>query len=148
MTATVARPRAHRFPFDPVLDLVGGTLTDDVIAHLGVPASTIRQLAGRGLTAHVADLLATRLGRHPADLWPDWWDHVDDDTRHLRRQTIPTAEPTESEWLWEVRMQCRCGAPVEPVAEGGPTDGGTRMVAAVICELGHRSTLIVTLEAA
>ncbi len=41
---------------------------------LGADDNTIRWWRANGLTLYQADRLACRLGHHPADLWPNYWD--------------------------------------------------------------------------
>ena len=44
-------------------------------ACLGIEANSYARVVKRGtITEPAADRWATRLGLHPADLWPQWWD--------------------------------------------------------------------------
>ena len=38
--------------------------------------SVDRLLAGPSLSESIADRLAVALGRHPCEIWPDWFDPV------------------------------------------------------------------------
>lgn len=50
------------------------------LAHtLGLSHRHLRRLHAEGLTADQADRFATHLGKHPAWVWPHWWDDVDPD---------------------------------------------------------------------
>ena len=123
--------------------MCGGTAADTA-ARLGIGHNTVLKHQARGLSAAQADILAQRLGVHPCELWPDWWDHADDP---LPRPRHPTVEPCPEPW--QAWLTCvLCGGHLDLVAEGVPTDGARRIAAAVVCVNGHRSTLTVTLEAA
>lgn len=61
-----------RYPLDPLIRHAGGI---GVLANeLHMSGSRLRALAANGLTADQADTLATRLGLHPGEAWPQWWD--------------------------------------------------------------------------
>lgn len=78
------RRRGRRFPFEPVeafasievrkrstrADSVG--LTVAVAEVLGVTARTVWRWRQTGLMHSTADEVATRLGLHPLEVWPDW----------------------------------------------------------------------------
>lgn len=50
-----------------------------VAEQVGVHQRTIRRLRDREtLTEVEADTWAVRLGRHPGELWPSWWDGLDE----------------------------------------------------------------------
>lgn len=74
-----AGPRRHGFSF-AALELVlglgpdGGPLPTVVVARrLRVHGRQVQRWRDRGtITAFQADELATRLGLHPAQVWPDW----------------------------------------------------------------------------
>lgn len=59
----------------------GGPVSDNELGDvLGRAPSVIREwrTVGHRLLAHVADYdAAQRLNLHPAELWPDWFDHGD-----------------------------------------------------------------------
>ena len=135
----------HRFPFDPIRDRCGGLIADSA-TRLGIHHQTALKHQERGLSAAVADVLAQRLGVHPCELWDDWLDHANDPVPPVGVRRQPAELGAET--TWRIGMRCLCGAQVHPVAEGVPADGGRRIAAAVVCDLGHRSTLTVTLEAA
>ncbi len=48
---------------------------EPVTEALGVSRSTVSRMLRRGVTAYQADALAVALGRHPCEVWPEWW-HV------------------------------------------------------------------------
>ncbi|MHB2022272.1 MAG: hypothetical protein ACYCO3_02915 [Mycobacteriales bacterium] len=51
-----------------------GLSVRELPATLGLPVSLIRQcFEGRWLRARSADRLACALGRHPYELWPEWF---------------------------------------------------------------------------
>lgn len=59
----------HRFPIDPVLDLVESKLA--LVRATGLAFETL--YSPRGLTPRSADRVAIAVKKHPADLWPDWF---------------------------------------------------------------------------
>ena len=76
-TAHGGRPlERERFPFAPLLAAVGTTAPTAVPRRAGVNASgeTIRSWLTTGLTVRMADRMAIGLGRHPGEIWPEWWD--------------------------------------------------------------------------
>lgn len=99
-TAPLRRPiPAHQpgerrlFSLDPVLDLfkaeaglpkATGAFPEDkgestLAAFLGVSRNRIVRSVKTGVGANVADAIAVAVGRHPAEIWPDWYDYVPDD---------------------------------------------------------------------
>jgi len=71
---------AQSFPAAPARRLVarvvadcGGNLTAASVA-LQVDRSTLHRLLSRNrLPSDAADRIAVTLGRHPSELWPDWF---------------------------------------------------------------------------
>lgn len=86
------RPRARggghlprvRFPAEPALRLaerlfrpLPGTTEagNRLLARvLGIDDRTVVYWKRHGLGPEAADRLAIALGRHPGDIWPEWWD--------------------------------------------------------------------------
>jgi hypothetical protein len=65
-----------------------GRPTDDDQADAGLAALAIavgithrqaRRCLHTGLTDRQADRYATRIGMHPASIWPEWWEAAGDD---------------------------------------------------------------------
>jgi lambda repressor-like predicted transcriptional regulator len=74
-----AQRRLRRFPAAPLIDLLERSRRQRsmraVIASAAVDRRTLERLRHRTqLRADSADRLATALGAHPAELWPDWFD--------------------------------------------------------------------------
>jgi len=46
--------------------------------HLGTTSRTLHRCAATGLSPMLADRCATRLGMHPANIWPDWYAVAED----------------------------------------------------------------------
>lgn len=60
-----------RYPFDPI-DVHRGDTEISVLADkIGVAHSTIQKWRDRGMEEHNADRVATALGLHPWQLWPE-----------------------------------------------------------------------------
>jgi hypothetical protein len=59
----------------PVLARFPDRTAADIAAYLGVGAASVAKWrAGlRGLPPAGADRIAVRLGVHPGELWPEWW---------------------------------------------------------------------------
>lgn len=53
--------------------------TTELATHLGISPRNARALLQRGLSDRQADRYATRIGQHPASIWPQWWDNAGDD---------------------------------------------------------------------
>ncbi len=65
-----------RFDPAPLVAAVGDATFTDVADTLRINARTWRgYLRGEGsLTAEAADRYAVRLGKHPGEIWPEWWE--------------------------------------------------------------------------
>ena len=50
-----------------------------IAKHLGIGHRWARRMLEHGLTDRQADRFATRIGMHPASIWPQWWDAAGDD---------------------------------------------------------------------
>lgn len=60
----------------PVLALFDSELSEGAVAvQLGVSGSVVGRWrrGDRGISDRMADRVATRLGRHPCELWPEWF---------------------------------------------------------------------------
>lgn len=95
MTATlrVGRCLEPRLPFAPLADVIERRLVDvqtekgywcgsSCKAEARLLDSNPRQIIRwrqYGVTWAQADVLAVRLGLHPAEVWPDWWGHCEAD---------------------------------------------------------------------
>jgi lambda repressor-like predicted transcriptional regulator len=85
---TTARSPEIFFPADPVQRLLAraaavhhGDLSE-LAAVLRVDRSTLHRVLGRDrLRYDAADRIAVSLGRHPSELWPDWFPAPDEATR-------------------------------------------------------------------
>jgi hypothetical protein len=64
------------FPLAPLLALIDATPAA-LALRVGASGSTVHRAAAAGLTWHQADVWAVRIGKHPAEVWPSWWDHID-----------------------------------------------------------------------
>lgn len=74
--------RAHqtRLPVEPLIRAAGAENLNDLGAVLGIPPSArrLRQWKAQGgIPYYTADSLAARLGMHPAQVWPEWWNLPD-----------------------------------------------------------------------
>lgn len=83
-----------RYPLQPLADALRielhhpGRPTDDDQAdsglaaladRIGISHRQARRALHTGLTDRQADRFATRIGMHPASIWPQWWDAAGDD---------------------------------------------------------------------
>ena len=50
-----------------------------IATRLGIGHRQARRCLHNGLTDRQADRFATRIGMHPASIWPQWWDNAGDD---------------------------------------------------------------------
>lgn len=64
------RPRVPRLPLAPLLELCANKSA--LARELGVNRGQVSAWDRRGIPLDEADGLAVALGRHPAELWPDW----------------------------------------------------------------------------
>ena len=71
----VARP----WPAGPLVELAGNPSITGLARLLGEPYTTVHVAQRDGLTDVQADRWAVALGRHPAEVWSDWyaWDGDD-----------------------------------------------------------------------
>lgn len=60
---------APRWPLEPLL---AGVI--NAAETFSVATSRLALYAEEGLPDHVADRWAVRIGRHPAEVWPEWFD--------------------------------------------------------------------------
>lgn len=85
-------PTEDRYPLQPLLDALGYLTINQARDRHGLQLWEYRD---RGLTEHVADRLAVRVGLHPAMVWPSW---VDDGLTVLDRVWMEQGWRTA--WLW------------------------------------------------
>ena len=52
---------------------------------LGSTNTNVSRYRRKGMPVEVADRLAVRLGLHPAQLWPSWFDDAEDELRDAER---------------------------------------------------------------
>lgn len=67
------RPRP--WPLQPLLDATHLTIQDLVVA-LNINNEAAKDAAERGCTTLQADRWAVRLGKHPIEVWHDWYDRA------------------------------------------------------------------------
>ena len=64
----------QRFSFDPIDQLLPpDTPVAEVARIIGTKRKQIYRWREVGLFAEHADQVAVRLGYHPGELWPEWW---------------------------------------------------------------------------
>ena len=65
----------RRYDIEPLLRVCNGS--QDLLAEaLGMNRRTVvRWVAEGGVPEPSADSAAVRIGRHPGDLWSEWWDY-------------------------------------------------------------------------
>jgi hypothetical protein len=61
----------RRYPFGPVEQLADHWTAGELALRLGVHRSQLYRWRRYGVTVDQADTLACRVGRHPAELWPE-----------------------------------------------------------------------------
>lgn len=80
---------AARLPFEPLAQLLAryevnrepcGFTPRRVAGLLGVEDRQVYRWRLYGLSERQADRLCTRIGRHPSELWPEWWAGTFDET--------------------------------------------------------------------
>lgn len=74
-----------RLPFTPLEPFIVASPLDDagqapgartIAAQCGTTVQKARRWKRTGLTLDEADTAAVRLGCHPCEVWPDWWELV------------------------------------------------------------------------
>lgn len=137
----------HRFPFGPLRRRCGVTIAD-AARTLNISHASATKHEQRGLSGAVADVLCTSIGLHPTEVWTDWFDHADDPLHGRTANRKVRGDVPTLALCTEVVACPICGAAVDFVAAGAPTDRGRRSVTAVVCAHGHRHTVTVTIDAA
>lgn len=63
------------FDYKPYETIVGpNTPTTQLEETTGISARTFKRCRKTGrITAEIADRAAIAVGRHPGDIWPEWW---------------------------------------------------------------------------
>lgn len=64
------------FPLEPLWEVAKATSQSELAVRLRTRQSTISRAAVDGFTIDQADRFACAIGRHPANVWPDWYAHV------------------------------------------------------------------------
>jgi hypothetical protein len=70
-------PRIRRYPVAPLLSLVSHLSSRQAAQIFGVAQSTVQRwssMPARQIAEWDADMYAVRIGKHPGELWPDWFD--------------------------------------------------------------------------
>lgn len=60
-----------RLPFAPLETLAGGR-PHELARRVGRNSRQVYRWRSEGLSPSLADRLATRLGFHPSNVWPEW----------------------------------------------------------------------------
>lgn len=76
--AAAARIELHR-PGRPSDDDQADAGLHALAQRIGITHRQARRILHTGLTDRQADRFATRIGMHPASIWPEWWDGAGDD---------------------------------------------------------------------
>lgn len=100
----------RRYPLAPVVEVLKlrGLTAKDMFEATGLHGSSWKAAAETGLIPKAADRVATRIGRHPLELWPSWdRDAAEDD---LRRRGKKCAECGELYLPIRGRAQRFCSA--------------------------------------
>lgn len=66
-----AHAQLERFPVAPLVAAAGSA--GALARAVGVSERTVARWQSTGVLWPVADRLATRIGRHPSEVWPDQW---------------------------------------------------------------------------
>ena len=99
----MGRRVVNRYPIDPIVDMVRlrlGKGPDDRVPVLEFCRLTgmdrnayYRASKHGGATTYAADRLAISMGRHPAEVWPTWFEDAKHEPRCIRcRHLIPTRD--------------------------------------------------------
>jgi hypothetical protein len=69
-------PSTHslRWPLEPLFDATDTTEYKQLAVLTGFPARTIHRWAHAGLRDIQADRAAVALGKHPSNIWPNWFE--------------------------------------------------------------------------
>ncbi len=79
-TLLALRRRRGPFAFEDLRRRIGADLDDGTVASLlDISRQSVYRWrhSNRQMSADVADILATRAGFHPCEVWPDWWSWID-----------------------------------------------------------------------
>ncbi|HSH58534.1 MAG TPA: hypothetical protein VK988_02620 [Acidimicrobiales bacterium] len=70
----MGNPAAPRYDVQPLLELYGGNISL-LAREAGVESRSVhRWIAEGGVPEPSADRAAIRMGKHPGDIWDEWWD--------------------------------------------------------------------------
>lgn len=78
-TATVPRARLHEarpFRLEALLEVLGDPELRQLALDLDVGERWLYRARDHGLTVDQADALAIRIGLHPCEVWPTWYDEI------------------------------------------------------------------------
>ena len=69
-------PSTHllRWPLQPLFDATDTTEYKQLARLTGFPARTIHRWAHNGISDRNADRAAVALGKHPSNIWPNWFE--------------------------------------------------------------------------
>lgn len=62
-----------KFPLDPVVRVAGVESDLALAALIAKDHKQVQRWRESGMTERLADEIATSLGRHPVELWPNWY---------------------------------------------------------------------------
>lgn len=103
--------RLPRYEWCWLADIIGGD--DAAFRRLEVDHRQVDAYRAKGLTPYRADVLAHRIGLHPAQVWP-WWGCDIDETYRLRANAIkrrwrrtPAGRASELRSQEKWRAECR-----------------------------------------
>lgn len=68
--------RQRRYPTGPLRGLLGVSTTTELARTCGVVRRQMQRYGVYGLPESVADRIAVRLGMHPAEIWPEWFEEA------------------------------------------------------------------------
>lgn len=101
----------RRYPLGPFFELTGWTMRQVSVASGCSHPNGIeyRRRIEHGVTALVADRIATAAGFHPAEIWPSWWDDaLDDEMVKKGRPCEQCGEPFVASRSWSLYCSPRC----------------------------------------
>lgn len=64
------------YPAQPLIDAAREPNDLALMRQLGISGYTLADAKAEGLTEVQADTWAVRLGWHPSNIWPEWWEHA------------------------------------------------------------------------
>ena len=64
----------RRFPFAALVAAAGGVSTAELARRAGMHLRQMQRYAAAGVPERCADDVAVRLGLHPGEVWPEWFE--------------------------------------------------------------------------